>query len=68
MKLKSSLFSDEWPGIERQYNLRNAFLSVVQCHYMNENGIDGDDGVVFLLWVPATAGWKIVLVGVACGD
>jgi len=55
---------DDWVDFEKQYDLRNAFVSVVQYRVLNEHQRQGDDVVLMMLWVAKGSQWKIVFVAV----
>src|SRR5258707_1648654 len=57
-----SNFGDDWVDFEKQYDLRTAFVSVVQYRVLNEDRRHGDDVVIMMLWVPQGSQWKIVFV------
>jgi len=59
-----SNFGDDWVDFEKQYDLRTAFVSVVQYRVLNEDRRHGDDVVIMMLWVPQGSQWKIVFVAV----
>ena len=56
--------NDDWDEFEKRYDLRNAFVSIIQYRILNEDERYGDDIVVMCLWVRKGAGWKIVFVTV----
>jgi len=55
---------DDWDEFEKRYDLKNAFVSVIQYRVLNENHRYGDDVVVMMLWVRLGASWGIVFVTV----
>jgi hypothetical protein len=55
---------DDWAEFEKRYNLRNAFVSVIQYRVLNEDERYGDDIVMMFLWVKVGVKWKIVFAAV----
>jgi|SRR5215213_223043 len=55
---------DDWDEFEKRYNLRNAFVSVIQYRVLNEDERYGDDVVVMFLWVRVRSTWRIVFSAV----
>ena len=62
--IKSLSAPNDWVDFEKQYDLRNAFVSVIQYRVLSEDRRHRDDVVIMMLWVPMGSHWKIVFVGV----
>ena len=56
--------NDDWAEFEKRYNLRDAFVSVIQYRVLNEDERYGDDIVVMFLWVKVGVRWRIVVAAV----
>jgi hypothetical protein len=61
---KSISKAADWSDYEKRYDLRDAFVSVMQYRVLNENPRYGDDIIVMCLWVKSGAQWKIAFVAV----
>ena len=56
--------TDDWDDFERNYDLRDAFVAVIQYRVLNENEPYGEGTVLMLLWVRAGSHWKVVFAAV----
>jgi hypothetical protein len=61
-KIKSRTPHDSWDEYEKLYDMRNAFVSIIQYHLLSKDRRRGDDLVVMFLWVKRGPEWKIVFV------
>jgi hypothetical protein len=56
--------NDDWVEFEKRYNLRDAFVSVIQYRVLNEDERYGDDIVVMFLWARVGSKWRIIFAAV----
>ena len=64
--IKSLSNSKIWNEFIEEFDLRNAFVSVIQYRMLNEDERYGDDIIVAIVWAKVRSNWHIAYVGVPC--